>query len=34
MHAHMGWIFGMDGVANERRYAPELLADPLVSMDA
>ena len=30
MHAHMGWIFGMDGVASERRYAPDLLADPVV----
>jgi stearoyl-CoA desaturase (delta-9 desaturase) len=30
VHAHMGWIFGMDGVASERRYAPDLLADPVV----
>jgi stearoyl-CoA desaturase (delta-9 desaturase) len=29
-HAHMGWVFGMDGVASERRYAPDLLADPVV----
>jgi stearoyl-CoA desaturase (delta-9 desaturase) len=30
IHAHMGWIFGMDGVASERRYAPDLLADTVV----
>jgi stearoyl-CoA desaturase (Delta-9 desaturase) len=26
-HAHVGWLFAMKGVANERRYAPDLLAD-------
>jgi stearoyl-CoA desaturase (delta-9 desaturase) len=30
-HAHMGWVFGMAGVASERRYAPDLLADPVVA---
>ena len=30
VHAHLGWVFGMDGVASERRYAPDLLADPVV----
>jgi stearoyl-CoA desaturase (delta-9 desaturase) len=30
LHAHLGWVFGMDGVASERRYAPDLLADPVV----
>ncbi len=29
-HAHVGWIFGMGGVASERRFAPDLLADPVV----
>jgi stearoyl-CoA desaturase (Delta-9 desaturase) len=30
VHAHMGWVFGMDGVASEARYAPDLLADPVI----
>jgi stearoyl-CoA desaturase (Delta-9 desaturase) len=30
VHAHVGWVFGMDGVASEARYAPDLLADPVV----
>jgi stearoyl-CoA desaturase (delta-9 desaturase) len=30
VHAHLGWVFGMAGVASERRYAPDLLADPVV----
>jgi stearoyl-CoA desaturase (delta-9 desaturase) len=29
-HAHLGWIFGIGGVASERRFAPDLLADPVV----
>ncbi len=31
-HAHVGWLFGMAaGVANERRYAPDLrLKDPVI----
>ncbi len=29
-HAHLGWVFG-DGFANQRRYAPDLLEDPVVS---
>jgi stearoyl-CoA desaturase (delta-9 desaturase) len=28
-HAHLGWVF-QDGFANQRRYAPDLLADPVV----
>ena len=28
-HAHLGWVFG-GGMANEARYAPDLLADPVV----
>lgn len=28
-HAHLGWVFG-DGFANQRRYAPDLLADPVI----
>jgi stearoyl-CoA desaturase (Delta-9 desaturase) len=30
VHAHIGWVFGMDGVASEQRYAPDLLADPVM----
>jgi stearoyl-CoA desaturase (Delta-9 desaturase) len=30
-HAHLGWVFGMAGVASEQRYACDLLADPVVS---
>ena len=30
VHAHIGWVFGMEGVASERRYAPDLLDDPVV----
>jgi stearoyl-CoA desaturase (Delta-9 desaturase) len=30
LHAHVGWLFGMTGVASERRYAPDLLADPVI----
>ena len=30
VHAHLGWVFGMDGVASERRYAPDLLEDPVL----
>jgi stearoyl-CoA desaturase (Delta-9 desaturase) len=29
-HAHVGWIFKGDAMASEERYAPDLLADPLV----
>jgi stearoyl-CoA desaturase (Delta-9 desaturase) len=29
-HAHLGWVFGMAGVASEQRYARDLLADPVV----
>jgi stearoyl-CoA desaturase (delta-9 desaturase) len=29
-HAHLGWVFG-DGFGNQQRYAPDLLADPVVS---
>jgi stearoyl-CoA desaturase (delta-9 desaturase) len=29
-HAHLGWLFGMGGVANARRYAPDLLEDPVI----
>jgi stearoyl-CoA desaturase (delta-9 desaturase) len=28
-HAHLGWVFG-DGFANQRRYAPDLLQDPVI----
>ncbi|MGA2756134.1 MAG: acyl-CoA desaturase [Solirubrobacteraceae bacterium] len=28
-HAHLGWVFA-GGMANEARYAPDLLADPVV----
>jgi stearoyl-CoA desaturase (delta-9 desaturase) len=28
-HAHLGWVF-RDGFASQRRYAPDLLADPVV----
>jgi stearoyl-CoA desaturase (delta-9 desaturase) len=30
-HAHVGWLFGMTGVASERRYAPDLLEDPVIA---
>jgi stearoyl-CoA desaturase (Delta-9 desaturase) len=29
-HAHVGWLFETNGVANERRYAPDLLEDPVI----
>ena len=29
-HAHVGWIMGGDALANEERYAKDLLADPVV----
>jgi stearoyl-CoA desaturase (Delta-9 desaturase) len=29
-HAHIGWVFSDMEVADERRYAPDLLADPLI----
>jgi stearoyl-CoA desaturase (Delta-9 desaturase) len=29
-HAHLGWVFG-DDFANQRRYAPDLIADPVVN---
>jgi stearoyl-CoA desaturase (delta-9 desaturase) len=29
-HAHVGWVFTDMEVADERRYAPDLLADPLI----
>ena len=29
-HAHVGWILGGDALADERRYAKDLLADPVV----
>jgi stearoyl-CoA desaturase (delta-9 desaturase) len=29
-HAHLGWVFG-DGFANQRRYAPDLLDDPVIA---
>ena len=29
-HAHVGWLFGMTGVASERRFAPDLLKDPVI----
>jgi stearoyl-CoA desaturase (delta-9 desaturase) len=29
-HAHVGWIFRGDGLANPRRYAKDLLADPMM----
>ncbi len=29
-HAHVGWILGGDALANEERYAKDLLADPVV----
>jgi stearoyl-CoA desaturase (delta-9 desaturase) len=29
-HAHVGWILGGDALANEQRYAKDLLADPVV----
>ena len=30
MHAHIGWVFSDMEVADERRYAPDLLADPWI----
>jgi len=30
VHAHIGWVFSDMEVADERRYAPDLLADPLI----
>jgi stearoyl-CoA desaturase (delta-9 desaturase) len=30
-HAHVGWIFGGESLASRDRYAPDLLADPVVS---
>jgi stearoyl-CoA desaturase (delta-9 desaturase) len=29
-HAHLGWVFSEGDVASERRYAPDLLKDPVV----
>jgi stearoyl-CoA desaturase (delta-9 desaturase) len=29
-HAHMGWLFNSDPMADEERYAKDLLADPVV----
>jgi stearoyl-CoA desaturase (Delta-9 desaturase) len=29
-HAHLGWVFSDMEVADENRYAPDLLADPLI----
>jgi stearoyl-CoA desaturase (delta-9 desaturase) len=29
-HAHVGWIFAGDALANEERYAKDLIADPVV----
>jgi stearoyl-CoA desaturase (delta-9 desaturase) len=31
-HAHLGWVFTDAEIADERRYAPDLLADPVVRM--
>src|SRR5271168_2015155 len=30
-HAHVGWIFGDESLASRDRYAPDLIADPVVS---
>jgi stearoyl-CoA desaturase (delta-9 desaturase) len=30
-HAHIGWIFGGDALADRERYAKDLLADPVVA---
>lgn len=30
IHAHVGWLFGMAGVASSQRYAPDLLEDPAI----
>lgn len=30
LHAHVGWLFDGTGRADERRYAPDLLADPAI----
>jgi stearoyl-CoA desaturase (delta-9 desaturase) len=30
-HAHVGWIFSGDALADEQRYAKDLIADPVVS---
>jgi stearoyl-CoA desaturase (delta-9 desaturase) len=30
LHAHIGWVFSDMEVADEQRYAPDLLADPVV----
>ena len=30
-HAHVGWIFSGDALADEERYAKDLIADPVVS---
>jgi stearoyl-CoA desaturase (delta-9 desaturase) len=29
-HAHLGWLFGMSGIASSQRYAPDLLEDPVI----
>jgi len=29
-HAHVGWIFNGEALADEERYAPDLLADPVI----
>jgi stearoyl-CoA desaturase (delta-9 desaturase) len=31
-HAHLGWVFSDAEIADEQRYAPDLLADPVVRM--
>lgn len=31
-HAHIGWLFNTDQYASARRYAPDLRADPTVSL--
>lgn len=30
LHAHVGWLFAAGGRSNAERYAPDLLADPLI----
>jgi hypothetical protein len=30
LHAHVGWVFRDMEVADEQRYAKDLLADPLI----
>ena len=32
LHAHVGWLFRATDIASPERYAPDLLADPLIAL--